>query len=99
MVPENNGGLYEEILGETFQTFVEIFRKHPQGFIQINVILQVRKFPGILVDIQEDFQECLRHIRLKGLRVSVATSPLLVEFAVCAQVYFIEPGSSKLPHF
>lgn len=33
-----------------------------QGIIQITVIVQVMKFPGILEDFQEAFREYLRHI-------------------------------------
>lgn len=55
-----------------FQASVEIFQKSSQGFIQVNMILQVMEFPGILGDFQEEFEEYLRHTMelSKGLRVS-----------------------------
>lgn len=51
---------------------MEIFQKRSQGIIQVNVILQVMEFPGILRDFQEDFEEYVRHIMelSKGLQVS-----------------------------
>lgn len=51
------------IFENTAHAFVEIFWElFSQGIIQITVIVQVMKFPGILEDFQEAFREYLRHI-------------------------------------